>query len=163
MWMIEKLRMQVPHVRRLHRSIDDLQQRLAKLEGAPLLAPVSGSGSVKIDEQFRKFLRDPQPHDIPGFAKRRAGGYVMLDDFDGVQAALSLGIGPEVSWDLDVARRGSRVLQFDHTVESSPQPHPHFVFSGLRVVGRAQDRDDTTRSQILSGAELAVAGELIED
>lgn len=56
------------------------------------------------------------------------GGYVLPEaamDCDGV---LSIGVGSDVSFDLVLANRGARVLQFDHTVEGSPVPHPNFAF-----------------------------------
>jgi hypothetical protein len=61
------------------------------------------------------------------------GGYVMLDDFQGIAAALSLGIADDVSWDLCVAARGIPVLQFDPSVTGSPVPHELFCFEQLRV------------------------------
>ena len=37
------------------------------------------------------------------------GGYVMLDDFAGVTAALSFGIDVNCSWDMQIAERGINV------------------------------------------------------
>ena len=34
------------------------------------------------------------------------GGYVMLDDLDRIGVCYSPGVGPDVSWDLEMARRG---------------------------------------------------------
>jgi Methyltransferase FkbM domain len=64
-------------------------------------------------------------------AKRRVGGpndggYVMLDDLDGIGICYSLGVGPDVSWDMEMAERGALVLQYDHTVENAPAMHPNF-------------------------------------
>lgn len=56
------------------------------------------------------------------------GGYVMLDDFAGIGGALSFGIGPDCSWDADVADRGIPVHQYDHTVDGPPTPHRGFRF-----------------------------------
>src|SRR5205807_7493150 len=124
------------------------------------LQPVSGSDSADVVALFRTFLRHLQPHDVPGSSKRRfgaacVGGYVMLDDLGSARTALSLGIGPDASWDVDMAARGLRVLQFDHTVSGSPQTHPQFSFHRLRVVGLAQSPDETTLPQILARPELA--------
>ncbi|HQT79001.1 MAG: hypothetical protein B7Z80_21475 [Rhodospirillales bacterium 20-64-7] len=72
-----------------------------------------------------------RPQAAVGLAKRRIGGshdggYVMLDDFDGVEVAYSLGIGPDVSWDLTLAEGGAFVYQYDHTVPEAPSAHPKF-------------------------------------
>jgi hypothetical protein len=164
--IIEELRMRVPYYRRLHREIDDLRDRLAAIEAAPELHPVIGSYSEKIVEQFRGFLRALQPHDAAGFGKRRLGapadgGYVMLDDLAAGRHALSLGIGTDVSWDSDMAALGYRVFQYDHSVPGSPQPNEHFLFHRRRVVGRKEDRDDITLTEILAQPDLASDRNLI--
>jgi hypothetical protein len=49
------------------------------------------------------------------------GGYVMLDAFEGVRRAYSLGVGRDVSWDVDLARRGILVAQFDGSLKKPPE------------------------------------------
>ena len=76
-------------------------------------------------------LRLLAPVSVEGTAKRRVGasndgGYVMLDDFQPDGIAYSLGIGPDVSWDLDLAERGVEIYQYDHTVAEAPVSHPRF-------------------------------------
>ena len=156
---IDELRLRIPYIRRLHRRIDDLQHSLSAAEAVPLVYPATGSHAARIGEKFRTFLRHLQPHAVSGFHKRRLGamcdgGYVMLDDFAGVTTALSLGVGPEVSWDADMAALGIRVLQFDNTVPRSPQADPLFVFHPLRVVGRPTAPGDVTLTDILARPEL---------
>jgi hypothetical protein len=70
------------------------------------------------------------------------GGYVMLDDFRNINSCYSVGIGPEVSWDLDMARRGLRVFQYDHTVKEPPVKHDKFIFTplGLSTVDDGERR-----------------------
>ena len=65
----------------------------------------------------KRKVRVGAPHD---------GGYVMLDDFSGLTECYSLGIGPDVSWDMDMAQRGLEIFQYDHTVTAPPQSHPRF-------------------------------------
>ena len=52
------------------------------------------------------------------------GGYVLLDDFADVGAALSLGINDDASWDLDIAQRNIPVQQFDHTIDRGARRSP---------------------------------------
>ena len=55
------------------------------------------------------------------------GGYVMHDALD-VSAALSFGVGRDISWDRAVAARGVTVHAFDHTVRGLPEGAPGVVF-----------------------------------
>lgn len=83
------------------------------------------------------------PHRARGQRKVRVGspfgdgGYAMLDDFGGVGAAYSLGIGWDVSWDLMVAERGLPIHQFDHTIDAPPADHPNFRFRKLGIAAEA--------------------------
>ena len=80
-----------------------------------------------------------RPKRVVGFSKVRIGnaggdgGYIMVDAFDGISGALSIGIGGDVSWDLDIANRGIRVFQYDHTVSGPPVSHPLFHFSRVGI------------------------------
>ena len=63
------------------------------------------------------------------------GGYVMPSNSIKSNLVLSIGIGDEVSFDKELAERGAKVLQFDHTISSAPYEHPNIFFS-LKVGGR---------------------------
>ena len=52
------------------------------------------------------------------------GGYVMLDDLDCIGICYSLGAGPDVSWDCEMAERGAEIFLYDHTVQRPPAEHP---------------------------------------
>lgn len=56
------------------------------------------------------------------------GGYVVPDRALRCDALISIGVGPEVSFDLALAERGAQIIQFDHTVEKPPIDHPAFRF-----------------------------------
>ena len=89
-------------------------------------------------ERVRSMLALLSPVAVPDVTKVRLGrdhdgGYVMLDDLAGIATALSLGIADDISWDLDIAARGVRVLQFDPTVSAPPEAHPRLHFEPLLV------------------------------
>jgi hypothetical protein len=88
------------------------------------------------------------------------GGYVMVDSFRGVTSALSIGIGNNVSWDLDLASRGIQVFQYDHTVSSPPSSHPNFRFQPVGVA-RNTSEDRRFRSLTTIVSEIPDAGDLI--
>ena len=84
--------------------------------------------------QIRRTFSCLSPNDVAGMRKLRIGGmndggYVMYDRFDHIGAAYSLGVGGDVSWDLEMAHRGIPVHQYDHTVSGPPSQHPLFSFN----------------------------------
>ena len=90
---------------------------------------------VQSDPRFKQtfiaFLRCLAPMSAKGFSKKRIGrdfdgGYVMLDDFAGVEATYSFGIAQETSWDCGIADLGIDVFQYDHTIEALPEENPRF-------------------------------------
>lgn len=48
------------------------------------------------------------------------GGYVVLDDLDGLAGLVSGGAGDNVDFELELSRRGLSVQVYDHTVEALP-------------------------------------------
>jgi len=99
------------------------------------------------------------PMDVIGFNKVRVGrdndgGYVMIDDFEGIAGAYSLGISDDVSWDRQIAERGIRVFQYDHTINSLPEEHQNFRWSKLKIADCSDAKQGTTSIQdqfILNG------------
>ncbi|WP_157359690.1 FkbM family methyltransferase [Caldimonas brevitalea] len=57
------------------------------------------------------------------------GGYVVPATVLHCDAVVSIGVGPDVSFDFALAERGAKILQFDHTVEGTPQQHANFIFA----------------------------------
>ncbi len=58
----------------------------------------------------------------------RDGGYLVPDDLDGIDAALSPGVSTEIGFDLAMAERGVRVYMADASVEGPPTENPLFHF-----------------------------------
>jgi len=104
-------------------------------------------------ESFLQLARLLSPHATVGHSKMRFGaehdgGYVMLDDLEGIEAAFSFGVGPDCSWDLELAERGIRTYQFDHTVDRAPVIHPNLSFFKRKIVS-APDEDGETIGGLL--------------
>jgi len=94
--------------------------------------------SFEAHKRAQEIIRLLHPCSAAGCAKIRLGrqgdgGYVFLDDLRKVKSAFSFGIGGEDSWDLDVAKRGIPVLQFDHTVDRAPSTHENLKFFKCRI------------------------------
>lgn len=97
--------------------------------------------SEGVQQAVLAILRQLEPMRAVDHAKLRIGkecdgGYVMLDDFQGIAVAYSIGICDEVSWDLSMAERGIEVFQYDHTIDALPLQHARFHWSkkGLGTV-----------------------------
>ena len=58
----------------------------------------------------------------------------MLDDFSGISAALSLGIGTDVTWDIAIADKGIKVMQYDANIDKPPVQHDRFTFRRAKIV-----------------------------
>jgi len=105
-----------------------------------------------------------EPKRAVGFRKVQLGrdfdgGYIHLDDFAGVGAALSFGISDDVSWDLDLAARNIPVHQFDHTIDKPPVQNPLFHFHKQRVAAKDEPEAlslDTIVERYLAGHERAI-------
>jgi Methyltransferase FkbM domain len=97
------------------------------------------------------FLSYLTPRRSVGFSKIRLGcngdgGYVLLDDFTGVSAALSFGIATECSWDMAIAERGIDVYQYDHTVDGPPTANARFRFFKKKIAAVSSDQTESLGS-----------------
>ncbi len=111
-----------------------------------------------------------RPQTFPGLRKLRLGnrvsdgGYVMADDFEGITAAFSLGIGRDISWDIEMTGLGIDIYQFDHTVEEPPEvaENPRLHFHKCGIAGKT-DPEAMMKSikDILADEMAAHTGDLI--
>ncbi|AKJ28527.1 FkbM family methyltransferase [Caldimonas brevitalea] len=101
--------------------------------------------------EILNLLKLVRPWTMTGSSKVRIGndydgGYVLPAQVLHCDAIVSVGVGPDVSFDLVLAERGAKVLQYDHTVEGLPQQHPNFIFHkrgwGARTEGDFLSFDD---------------------
>jgi hypothetical protein len=77
------------------------------------------------------------------------GGYVMANDFKGNTLCYSIGVGPQVIWDHEMANRSMHVYQYDHTVERAPSDHPSFHFHKIGVAPNLSDPQMITLERML--------------
>lgn len=106
---------------------------------------------------FLKFASLFSPQRAVGYEKIRVGsesdgGYVMLDDFAGVDLALSFGVDINADWDEDVANRGVRIQQYDHSVGVPPMDHPNVSFFQEMITPRGGEDGGRSINQILTDA-----------
>lgn len=63
------------------------------------------------------YVRDVKNKSYIRVGNNSDGGYVMLDDFDGIDGVLSFGVGMNITWEEDIADTGVIVEMYDPTVE----------------------------------------------
>lgn len=98
----------------------------------------------KLALRAKQLLALLRPADVTGgrFVRRgRAndGGYVMLNHGLENVIAYSLGINDDVSWDMEMARAGCQLFQYDHTIDALPEQHPSFQWSRNGVAGSSSE------------------------
>lgn len=109
---------------------------------------------MDVQQSIRSSLAQLTPMRVNGAAKLRVGGaadggYVMIDEFGPDPICYSIGVGPDVSWDVDMAsNRGATVHQYDHTVEAPPTRHPRCRFNKIGL-GDSDDQPDLRRLDTL--------------
>jgi hypothetical protein len=75
----------------------------------------------------------------------------MVDDFSKCDAAYSFGISNDVSWDLDIAKKGIDVFMYDHTIKRLPLENEHFHFFKTGICGTSgEDTNLKTFEEILT-------------
>lgn len=62
------------------------------------------------------------------------GGYVMLNNLDDIAGVLSLGVGPDISWDNEISQKVSLIHLYDHTISNLPKPMPEARWFKEKVV-----------------------------
>lgn len=112
---------------------DQITRRLDKLEQTISNRFPETIASPELQREIVGVLRLLEPKAVADFQKIRVGsagdgGYVQIDDLEGVSHALSFGISDNDEWDLVLAKAGVPVEQFDHTIESAPSSHPLLHF-----------------------------------
>ena len=110
--------------------------------------------SIEASYIARSTLALLRPYDVVGARKIRVGrpfdgGYVMIDAFAGVEAAYSLGINDDVSWDFDIAQHNIDIYQYDHTIDGLPYAHPRFRWQKIGIAAQ-------------SSGEMRSLGDLVE-
>ena len=101
------------------------------------LIDFSEDPSTDADIRARKAASLLRPFTAPNLELFRVGGdhdggYVMADEWD-VKGAISIGVGPDVSWDLDIAKRGIPVHMFDPTIKRTPAKVPGGTFHRIGI------------------------------
>ncbi len=76
------------------------------------------------------------------------GGYVMLNNFNQIEGVLSLGVGPDISWDLEISGNVPLIHFYDHTVDTLPTFVPNSKWYKEKIVTK-NDSSGTTLEEAM--------------
>ena len=83
------------------------------------------------------------------FGSEGDGGYLLSDDISESDICISLGIGDNYSFDLELAKYCKQVLMFDHTITPPELLSPNMVFEKVGI-STVESEDFTTIEKIVS-------------
>jgi len=127
---------------------------------------VSSTNATAFDqEEILSVVRLLEPRKAVGYEKMRVGsahdgGYILLNDYSDISAAISFGISNDDNWDLAVAQMGVPVFQFDHTIEKAPSTHPLLRFHRKKAAANAS-ADAVTIAELVAAHSRLSAPDLI--
>ena len=103
-----------------------LNRRIAEaLRNEPLVAPEA------VEAFFGQF--QPRAIDVPlkRVGGKFDGGYVVPDDFSGIEASYSPGVATEMDFDLEIAEMGIPGFLIDASIQGIAKTHPNIRFERL--------------------------------
>lgn len=167
------------HQRLQQHRFDIMEHRLGAIEAALRASAMAGGAAAAAEaipgaagpvaEQARqRILRLAallEPWRARGVGKVRVGedhdgGYVMLDDWQGLAGAISIGIGNDDTWDRGVQARGLRVAQYDHTITAPPRQAEGLAWRPLGI-GAVDVNNLRTLRSLIALAGLPEQGDLV--
>ena len=74
------------------------------------------------------------------------GGYILLDDFDQIKIAYSLGISNETSFDKELADKNIDIFMYDNTIEKLPYNNTRFHWKKIGITGNTTIKKDDMKS-----------------
>lgn len=86
--------------------------------------------------QLKNYLKAellPRGQVLDRLGKAYDGGYVLADDFTEDMHVYSFGIANDVSFEMELAKRGLQIYLHDHTIHQLPEEHENFCFRKLGI------------------------------
>ncbi|EGK7522354.1 TPA: hypothetical protein ACHD50_001385 [Campylobacter lari] len=94
-----------------------------------------------------------------GYVMYNGGGERYLNNFDGV--ALSLGVSEYSPWDLEMAEKGIKVIEYDGSIEKCPYKHKNIIFN-KKFIGNANDKNTITLEQVIKDNNLTKNNNILQ-
>ncbi|KZK76851.1 hypothetical protein PsW64_04696 [Pseudovibrio sp. W64] len=120
-------------IAQLSKRLLQLENRMSAVEGKkarPLEKPEMSKAAQEMVETLFSRLSpmDVAGHELARVGRTFDGGYVMVPPRSEEKIAYSLGINRDVSWDLEMAHKGLKIYQYDHTITGLPCQHKQFNY-----------------------------------
>ena len=128
--------------------------------------------------QVNRILELVQPNPLEFTSVKRIGsvndgGYVVIDDFSQSDFLISMGVGDDINFELEVASRISGMDLYDHTISQLPSKIKNARFfrekigkspevSILEAIDRSKNQGDLILKMDIEGSEWEVLSELEE-
>lgn len=117
------------------------------------LNQLQAADEFELARMIRATMQLLRPQHTPDYPKVRIGSgcdgaYVMLDDFHGIDTALSFGINDNIEWDKVIADKGIHVYQFDHTVDDPAPLDNRMTFQRKMIMPMASDTAESIESLV---------------
>lgn len=127
----------LPHLRNDIEKLIHVQRRFIYQDYSQKMYTVHSKNEqyIKFLNEVRSLLKvaDVLDGELIRVGKNNDGGYVMLNDFDNMSIAYSLGIGNDVSWDSYFASLGYDIYMFDHSIDKLPYENEKFHWSKIGI------------------------------
>jgi hypothetical protein len=151
---VNSLEIKLKEYEQLLQLMTDEFQALRDGQQHDLLPFIMFSPDLQSGQMAKKVLSLLRPMDVvDGELIRRGrpndGGYVVLKSGTEDATVYSLGIGDDVSWDLDMAAVGCTVYQYDHSIAAPPMTDQNFKWFKLKI-GTTNDNETITVADAIS-------------
>lgn len=108
------------------------------------------------------YIKDVQNGKYIRMGNNEDGGYVMLDDFAGIDGVLSFGVGENITWEEQIADTGVAVEMYDPTVDNVKIKKENLYFYKLGVARtKNEEKQMDSLENILNSAHLKNSTDMI--
>ena len=125
--------------RAVYASVGYEELKNALIANSSSLIDFSKSPKTEFDNRILAIAKLVKPSKLKDMKEIRVGcdhdgGYVMYEiSTSKIDGAMSIGVGPDVSWDLDVAAMGIKVDMFDPTIRKIPAKVSNGTFHKIGI------------------------------
>jgi len=88
------------------------------------------------------------------------GGYLLPDDFDGIEACFSPGVGSTSDFEVDCAKMGMKVFLADNSVDGPTVKNKNFLFH-KKNIGAIESQDFMTMDEWINNSDIKSDSDLL--
>ena len=108
------------------------------------------------------YIKDVKDKNYIRIGNKSDGGYVMLNDFEGIDGVLSFGVGENITWEEEIADTGVIVEMYDPTVDNVVLSKENLYFYKIGVGKTKNEKKQIeTLENILNANKLKNSKDMI--